>query len=97
MEDPAKEVSGARHETSYRTNQQALQDAEHAAEVEKDMSIRETFGIYKKAVVWSMILSTALIMEGYDVVIVSLSSLAYVQSGQRLFLPQIDYPKGTFA
>ena len=64
-------VSGAKHETSFRSDQAGLQHAENAANGEKDMGFRETFKIYRKAMMWSMILSTALIMEGYDVVIVS--------------------------
>lgn len=47
-----------------------LREAEDAADEEKSMSVRETFRYYKKAVVWSVVLSTALIMEGYDVSIV---------------------------
>lgn len=70
MEDPKHNVSGAKHETSFRTNQGALQNAEISASNEKNMSLRENMRVYKKAIAWSMVLSTALIMEGYDVVIV---------------------------
>jgi SP family general alpha glucoside:H+ symporter-like MFS transporter len=65
-----KRRAGAQHETSYRSDQAGLQRAEEAANNEKAMSLRETWGIYRKAILWSMVLSTALIMEGYDVVIV---------------------------
>jgi MFS transporter, SP family, general alpha glucoside:H+ symporter len=33
---------------------------------EKDMSIMEALKIYKKAVLWSLVISTCVIMEGYD-------------------------------
>lgn len=37
----------------------------------KAISLRQSFKVYPKAVMWSVFLSTALIMEGYDVVSVS--------------------------
>ncbi|KAJ7049352.1 trehalose transport-related protein [Mycena amicta] len=38
---------------------------------EHKMSMREAFRIHKKAVFWSVVLSAALIMEGYDVVVIA--------------------------
>ena len=38
---------------------------------DKQLTIRQALRKYKKGVFWAMILSTALIMEGYDIVIVS--------------------------
>jgi hypothetical protein len=71
MEHPHDNVhTGARHETSYRVNQDLLKKAEDVANFDKGMGFRETLRIYRKAAVWSVVLSTALIMEGYDVVIV---------------------------
>lgn len=52
-------------------SERLLSLAEQAVNMEKTMSLRETVRTYKKAIIWSMIVSTALIMEGYDVVIVS--------------------------
>jgi MFS transporter, SP family, general alpha glucoside:H+ symporter len=40
--------------------------AQHAAHEEKSMSLLQAIRLYPKAVGWSMILSSALIMEGYD-------------------------------
>lgn len=45
--------------------------AHEAAEIEKSMKFTAVVRKYWKAVAWSMCLSTALIMEGYDVGIVS--------------------------
>ena len=64
--------SGAKHETRYRGNQDLLREAEQSADAAKKATIREVFKTHKKAIFWSVVLSTALIMEGYDVVIVSL-------------------------
>lgn len=49
---------------------ETLRQAEDAADEERNMTVREAFKYYRKAVLWSVVLSTALIMEGYDVVIV---------------------------
>lgn len=38
---------------------------------EKSLSFRQAFKMYWKAAAWSALLSTALVMEGYDVGIVS--------------------------
>lgn len=44
-----------------------VQDAAKADAAEHKQTLKESFHIYKKAVFWSMFLSAALIMEGYDV------------------------------
>ena len=45
--------------------------ANAAAEAEKGLSFKQSLSIYRKAVFWSVCLSLALVMEGYDVGIVS--------------------------
>ena len=40
-------------------------------EAEKNMSILDSFRIYPKATGWSILLSTALVMEGYDTILLS--------------------------
>lgn len=42
-----------------------------AIEEEKRLGFRQVFRLYYKAAIWSALLSTALVMEGYDVGIVS--------------------------
>lgn len=44
----------------------SIKDAQHAAINEKQMSLFEAIKLYPKAVGWSVMLSSALIMEGYD-------------------------------
>ncbi len=53
---------------------QVVKDAAQADSAEHNMSVREALRMHKKAVLWSMVLSAALIMEGYDVVVVRLLS-----------------------
>lgn len=48
-----------------------LNEAKDATHVEKSMSIWQAFRTYPKAVMFSIILSTAVIMEGYDTVLLS--------------------------
>ncbi|KAF9066480.1 maltose permease [Rhodocollybia butyracea] len=47
-----------------------VSDAAKADRVEHQMTLREAFKTHKKAIFWSMALSGALIMEGYDVVVI---------------------------
>ena len=41
-------------------------EAKEAAEVEKAMTLTQAIKLYPKAVGWSVLLSTAIVMEGYD-------------------------------
>lgn len=58
----------AAHFDDYAT---LVKGAAAADKSEHEMTLRQAFRVHKKAVMWSMILSAALIMEGYDVVVVS--------------------------
>ena len=51
--------------------QSLIHEANEANEREKGMSLSTAFKIYPKAIMWSMILSSAIVMEGYDTAIVS--------------------------
>jgi len=50
---------------------QLLHEAKDATDVEKSMTLLQAFKTYPRAVIFSMILSTAIIMEGYDVVLLA--------------------------
>ena len=50
--------------------QELVDDAQEAANQERDMSIFEAIKTYPAAVGWSVLASTALIMEGYDLVVI---------------------------
>lgn len=47
-----------------------IQRAQESDAADRQLTIPQALKKYKKAVFWSCFLSTALIMEGYDVVIV---------------------------
>ena len=43
----------------------------HATAQEKNMTLLQAIKLYPKAIGWSMVLSTALVMEGYDLLLLS--------------------------
>ena len=45
--------------------------AQTSADLDSKLTVMEALKKHKKAVFWAMILSTSLVMEGYDLVIVS--------------------------
>ena len=48
-----------------------INHARHSDAQDRQLTVREAVRKYKKACLWAMLLSTSLIMEGYDLVIVS--------------------------
>ncbi|KAJ8109795.1 hypothetical protein ONZ43_g6037 [Nemania bipapillata] len=53
-----------------------VNEANDANEREREMTLRHAFKVYPKAIGWSMLLSSCLIMEGYQTAVVG-SYLAY--------------------
>lgn len=47
-----------------------IHHAQESDEADRQLTVRQALKKYKKAVFWAMFLSTSLIMEGYDLVIV---------------------------
>ena len=47
--------------------------AQTSADLDSKLTVMQALKKHKKAVFWAMILSTSLVMEGYDLVIVSVS------------------------
>lgn len=43
-----------------------ISDAAHAAEAQKSQTVREALRMYTPAIVYSVVFSAAIIMEGYD-------------------------------
>jgi SP family general alpha glucoside:H+ symporter-like MFS transporter len=50
---------------------QVLNDARHATEKEHNMTLLQGIKLYPKAVGWSVLISTCIAMEGYDVCLLS--------------------------
>ncbi|ETI28107.1 hypothetical protein G647_00556 [Cladophialophora carrionii CBS 160.54] len=56
------------------THNETLELVRHAQEsdaADRQLTIRQALSKYKKAVFWAMLLSTSLVMEGYDLVIIT--------------------------
>ena len=71
MEKITPSAQDAQQLEAVTTNAGALiAQAQAADAADRDLTIWEALKKYKKAVFWSTMLSTALVMEGYDVVIV---------------------------
>ncbi|KAL5342050.1 general substrate transporter [Aspergillus crustosus] len=60
----------------------ASSEAQAALDKEHSMTVLTAFKIYRKAVLWSILMSCAIIMEGYDVVLIG-SFFAYPQFNQK--------------
>ncbi|KAI0422554.1 general alpha-glucoside permease [Xylaria grammica] len=54
-----------------------VSEANEANERERGMTLRHAFKVYPKAIGWSMLLSSCLIMEGYQTAVVGSVNLAY--------------------
>jgi MFS transporter, SP family, general alpha glucoside:H+ symporter len=46
-------------------------EAKAATNSEKNMSVRQAWNLYKKAVMFSILFSTAIVMEGYDTALIA--------------------------
>ena len=50
------------------------EDARVATTKEHDLTLRQGLRAYRKAIMWSVLLSSAVIMEGYDTILVYITS-----------------------
>jgi len=69
MDDTKVVPTGALHSDDVDINE-LVRRAQVSTEADSKLTIRQALSKYKVAVFWSMFLSTSLIMEGYDVVVV---------------------------
>lgn len=73
--DKTTRIAGKHAEQLFYADPTLVQSALSAAAAEKELGFKKTFRLYYKAALWSMALSLALVMEGYDVGIVSYDRL----------------------
>jgi hypothetical protein len=67
-----------------------IQQAQEADAADRELTLWTAIKKYKKAVAWSCVLSTALVMEGYDIVIVrrvQSLSIRLTRTDQRFLRP----------
>lgn len=70
-----KTVPGHQNQGADPSLAELVHQAQESEEADSRLTIMQAVVKYKKAVWWAMFLSTSLIMEGYDIVLVSLLSL----------------------
>lgn len=70
-----KTIPGHQNQGADPSLAELVHQAQESEEADSRLTIMQALVKYKKAVWWAMFLSTSLIMEGYDLVLVSLLSL----------------------
>ncbi|KAF7555156.1 hypothetical protein G7Z17_g2383 [Cylindrodendrum hubeiense] len=70
LDDKVARVSEDDHAADYNPTKD-LAIAKQAAEEEHNLKFMDAIRCYPKAVMWSVLLSTSIIMEGYDIVLIS--------------------------
>jgi SP family general alpha glucoside:H+ symporter-like MFS transporter len=63
-------VDASHHHVTDNLDVDTVKDAAQADAIEHKQTLAQAFAVHKKAIFWSMALSAALIMEGYDVVVI---------------------------
>lgn len=67
-------IENAPHPITYPTDEKAwaatTEQAKEASAAEHNMSFKQAVAAYPGAVLWSILVSTAIIMEGYDLVLI---------------------------
>lgn len=71
-------------DASNRSTSSILKDAKAAADKERSMTLWEGIRLYPKAIAWSVLISTCIVMEGYDISLVT----NFCESPQA-FLPRL--------
>lgn len=69
-----KDVGHAAFDQTFISEKEVTEEARLATSKEHNLSVRQGIKAYKKAIGWSILLSSAVIMEGYDTILVSLIS-----------------------
>ncbi|USP75370.1 uncharacterized protein yc1106_02644 [Curvularia clavata] len=71
---------------------QVVHDASKGTKAEQQMTLKQGINLYPKAIAWSVLLSAAIIMEGFDKVLIA--NLMAVPAFKRKFGQQL--PNGTY-
>ncbi|KAL4935912.1 hypothetical protein BDV06DRAFT_228384 [Aspergillus oleicola] len=66
---PDRQVAGIQNAEGHTAN--LIRQAQESDEADRKLTIRQAVSKYKKAVFWAIFLSISLIMEGYDLVIIT--------------------------
>lgn len=69
-------------------DQQLLNDAKDATEAEHNLTLRDALRVYPQAIGWSVLVSTACVMEGYDMAVIG--QLFAMKAFQKQFGEPLD-------
>lgn len=59
------------HTTRLETTDRVIQGAKLATEKEQKMTLLQGIRLYPKAIAWSVLISTCIVMEGYDICLIN--------------------------
>ena len=66
-----KDLSAQDHIVPLGATDRVIQAAKAAAKKEESMTLLQGIRLYPKAIAWSMLISTCIVMEGYDVCLIN--------------------------
>lgn len=69
--DSEKDQDAQDQITRLKATERVIQGAKTATEKENSMSLAQGVRLYPKAIAWSMLISTCIVMEGYDVCLIN--------------------------
>lgn len=69
--DAGKDYYAEDHITRLKATDRVIQGAKTATEKEQSMTLLQGIRLYPKAIAWSMLISTCIVMEGYDVCLIN--------------------------
>jgi SP family general alpha glucoside:H+ symporter-like MFS transporter len=72
-------------DATHDETRELVRHAQESDAADRQLTIRQALSKYKKAVFWAMLLSTSLVMEGYDLVIVWLPMLGGGNTEHELY------------
>jgi hypothetical protein len=64
-------ITGEKPTAEQRINHVEFAEAKQAAEEEHQLTLLQAITQHPKAIIWSVLLSTSIIMEGYDIVLMN--------------------------
>jgi SP family general alpha glucoside:H+ symporter-like MFS transporter len=69
--DAGKDYYAEDHITRLKATDRVIQGAKTATEKEQSMTLMQGIRLYPKAIAWSILISTCIVMEGYDVCLIN--------------------------
>lgn len=84
--ETAQSPGAAQKEAEHETMRDVIRNARLATEKEHNMTLLQGLKLYPKAIAWSVLISTCIAMEGYDISLVN-NFYAFPQFNQKYGVP----------